>query len=35
MIALKTSRLWLVRLILALWGLQVIWLIWHFAPEAG
>jgi hypothetical protein len=31
----KTSRLWLVSLILALWGLQVIWLIWHFAPEAG
>jgi hypothetical protein len=31
----KTSRLWLVRLILGLWGLQVLWLIWHFAPEAG
>jgi hypothetical protein len=24
-----------VRLILALWGLQVLWLIWHFGPEAG
>jgi hypothetical protein len=31
----KTSRLWLVSLILGLWGLQVLWLIWHFAPEAG
>ena len=30
----KTWRLWLVRLILGLWGLQVLWLIWHFAPEA-
>ncbi|MFZ5448325.1 MAG: hypothetical protein ACOZFS_06785 [Thermodesulfobacteriota bacterium] len=27
--------LWLVRLILALWGLQVLWLFWHFGPEAG
>jgi len=25
----------LVRLILGLWGLQVLWLIWHFGPEAG
>jgi len=24
-----------VRLILALWGLQVLWLIWHFGPEAA
>jgi len=31
----KTWRLWLVRLILGLWGLQVLWLIWHFGPEAG
>jgi len=31
----KTWRLWLMRLLLALWGLQVLWLIWHFAPEAG
>jgi hypothetical protein len=31
----KTSRPWLVRLILGLWGLQVLWLTWHFAPEAG
>lgn len=31
----KTWRLWLVRLIIGLWGLQVLWLIWHFAPEAG
>jgi len=26
---------WIFRLILALWGLQVLWLIWHFGPEAG
>jgi len=25
----------LVRLILVLWSLQVLWLIWHFGPEAG
>ncbi|MEJ2671108.1 MAG: hypothetical protein P8168_02675 [Deltaproteobacteria bacterium] len=25
----------MVRVILALWGLQVVWLIWHFGPEAG
>jgi hypothetical protein len=35
MTPLKTWRLWLVRLILGLWGLQVLWLIWHFGPEAG
>jgi hypothetical protein len=31
----KTSRLCLVRLVLGLWVLQVLWLVWHFAPEAG
>jgi hypothetical protein len=31
----QTWRLWLVRLILVLWGLQVLWLVWHFGPEAG
>jgi hypothetical protein len=31
----KTWRLWILRLILGLWGLQVLWLIWHFGPEAG
>jgi hypothetical protein len=30
----KTWRLWLVRLILGFWGLQVLWLAWHFGPEA-
>ena len=30
----KTWRFWLVGLILGLWGLQVLWLIWHFGPEA-
>jgi hypothetical protein len=31
----KTWRFWLVRLVLGLWGLQVLWLIWHFGPEAA
>jgi hypothetical protein len=31
----KTWRLWILRLILGLWSLQVLWLIWHFGPEAG
>jgi hypothetical protein len=35
MTTVKTWRLWLVRLIIALWGLQVLWLIWHFGPEAS
>jgi hypothetical protein len=29
----KSSRLWLLRLILLLWGLQVAWLAWHFGGE--
>ena len=29
------SEVWLVGLILGLWGLQVLWLIWHFGPEAA
>ena len=28
-------RFWLVGLILGLWGLQVLWLIRHFGPEAA
>ena len=35
MTAHKSWRFWLVGLILALWGLQVLWLIRHFTPEAG
>jgi hypothetical protein len=35
MIPAKTLRLWLVGLILGLWGLQVLWLMWHFGPEAA
>jgi hypothetical protein len=31
----KTWRFWLLGLILGLWGLQVLWLIWHFGPEAA
>jgi hypothetical protein len=31
----KTRRFWLVGFILGLWGLQVLWLLWHFGPEAG
>jgi hypothetical protein len=30
----KTWRLWLVGLILGLWGVQILWLAWHFGPEA-
>jgi len=30
----KTWRHWLVGLILGLWGLQILWLAWHFGPEA-
>ena len=29
----KNWRRWLIRLFLGLWGLQVIWLGWYFAPE--
>ena len=35
MIPAKTWRFWLVGLILGLWGLQVLWLCWHFGPEAA
>ena len=31
----KTWRFWLVGLVLGLWGLQVLWLAWHFGPEAA
>jgi len=31
----KTWRFWLVGLILGLWGLQILWLIRHFGPEAA
>jgi hypothetical protein len=27
-------KLWLIRVLLALWGLQLLWLAWHFGPEA-
>jgi hypothetical protein len=27
-------RQWGVRLVIGLWALQVLWLFWHFAPEA-
>lgn len=30
----KTWRLWLFGLLLGLWGLQILWLVWHFWPEA-
>ena len=26
---------WLTTIILTAWGLQILWLAWHFAPEAG
>ncbi len=31
----KTWRYWLVGLIVVLWVLQVLWLAWHFGPEAA
>ena len=33
MTPIRNWRPWLVRLILLLWGLQILWLIWHFGPE--
>lgn len=32
---LRNWKSFLTRIILILWGLQIIWLFWHFAPEAG
>jgi hypothetical protein len=32
---LRNWRFSLTRALLVLWGLQIIWLAWHFAPEAG
>jgi len=32
---LSNWKSYLTRTILVLWGLQIIWLFWHFAPEAG
>ncbi|MBM4274875.1 MAG: hypothetical protein FJ134_10525 [Deltaproteobacteria bacterium] len=29
------AKVWLVRAVLLLWSVQLIWLTWHFAPEAG
>ncbi len=31
----KTWKNFLFASILGLWGLQILWLAWHFAPEAG
>jgi hypothetical protein len=31
---LRNWKLWLTRVLLALWSLQIIWLVWHFLPEA-
>ena len=31
---LRNWQFFLTRALLVLWGLQIIWLIWHFAPEA-
>lgn len=30
----RNWKLWFSKVLLALWGLQIIWLAWHFAPEA-
>ncbi len=32
---LSNCKSYLIRTLLVLWGLQVIWLFWHFGPEAG
>jgi hypothetical protein len=34
MIPLRNWRPWLLRAVLLIWGLQVLWLAWYFAPEA-
>jgi len=31
---LRNWRPWLIKCIAFLWGLQVVWLAWHFGPEA-
>lgn len=31
----KSWQSHLVKLLFCLWGLQILWLAWHFAPEAG
>ena len=30
----RNWKFWLIRVLLALWGLQLLWLAWHFGPEA-
>lgn len=34
MLAVRKYKSWLIKVILLLWGVQIIWLAWHFAPEA-
>lgn len=29
------AKAWLVRAVLLVWGVQLIWLAWYFAPEVG
>lgn len=31
----QSGKVFLIRFLLFLWGLQVLWLAWHFAPEAA
>lgn len=31
----KSWKVFLIRFLLFLWGLQILWLAWHFAPEAA
>jgi hypothetical protein len=33
MMGLSDVKPWLVKLLLMLWGLQILWLAWHFGPE--
>jgi len=30
----RNWKFWLIQVLLALWGLQLLWLAWHFGPEA-
>jgi hypothetical protein len=34
MVQARTWKSWIVRGVLVLWGVQLLWLAWHFGPEA-
>ena len=31
----RNWKYWLTRVLLVLWGVQILWLFWHFGPEAA